>query len=179
MKRFLVVLAMLAVAGLAFAASASTTHTITINVAEVVLVGLDDTNLITLSTVEPGTPGDPPTGSSDNSKYLQYTTVNSGATTRRVTAQMSVAAPNGTALQVSAAIVGGGAGTPGNGVGNVTLNTAAAQDIITGIGSCYTGSAADTDGANLTYTLLVPTPGSLVVGATASPVITLTLTDAS
>lgn len=176
MKRILVVLAMLAVAGFAFAASASTTHVIDISVIEVVAVGLDDTALISLSTVAPGTAGSAPTGQSDNSKYLRYTAVNSGVQTRRITAQMSVAAPSGTALQVNAAIGAGGAGVQGSSVGNVTLNNTVAQDIITGIGSCYT-DVGGSDGANLTYTLLVPTPGALVVGATASVTITLTLTD--
>lgn len=179
MKRFLVVLILLSVVCFAFAASAQVTHVIQINVLEVVAVGLDDTALITLQTSAPATPGDPPTGGTpDTSKYLRYTTINTTGDFRSVTAIMSVAAPAGTALRVNATIGSGGAGTQGSSSGDVTLNNTVAQNIITGIGSCYTGTGA-TDGANLRYTLLVPIPGSLVEGDAATVTITLTLTDAS
>ena len=178
MKRILMVLALLVIAGFAFAASANVTHVINLQVIEVVAVGLNDASAITLTTVAPVTPGDPPTGQSNNSKYLRYTTVNSGVTTRRVTAQMSVAAPAGTALQLETTIGSGGAGTQGVTTGPETLTNASATDVITGIASCYTGTGG-TDGAQLTYTLLVTAPGSLVVAAAVPVTITLTLTDAS
>ena len=70
MKRILVVLALLAVAVGAFAASANITHVINLQVIEVVAVGLNDASAITLTTVAPVVPGDPPTGQSDNSKLV-------------------------------------------------------------------------------------------------------------
>ncbi len=174
MKRILIVLTLLAVSGLAFAATAQTTHVINLQVVEVVAIRLFDASAITLQTQAPGTAGDPPTGQSNNSKYLQYTTVNASGTNRSVTAQMSVAAPAGTRLDLAAAPVAG----QGTTAGTVTLSNTVANAVITGIGSCYTGILA-TSGAQLTYTFVVVTPASLVVAAAVPVTITLTMTDAS
>lgn len=174
MKRILVVLALLAVAGFAFGATASTNHVINLQVIEVVTVGLNDGTAITLQTQAPAAPGDPPTGQSDNSKYLRYTTVNAGGTNRNVTAQMSVAAPAGTRLDLAAAPAGG----QGTTAGTVTLNNLSASNVITGIGSCFTGVLA-ASGAQLTYSFVVVTPASLVVAAAVPVTITLTVTDAT
>ena len=174
MKRILVVLALLVVAGLAFAASASTTQAVNITIGTVVAIGIDPVGAIGLSTAA-GVPGAPVTGTSDNSTYLRYTVAASAAC--RVTAQMDVAAPAGTSLTLLAAIGSGGGGgsqgtLPGGGL-PVTLSNLAANNIITAIANCYTGTNAG-DGANLTYTLVVS--GSPASGTTPI-VVTLTLTD--
>jgi hypothetical protein len=174
MKRILVVLAFLATAGFIFAASASTTHIVNLQVIEVVAVGLNDGTAITLATQPPVVPGDPPIGQSNNSKYLRYTAVNASGTHRNVTAQMSVAAPPGTRLDLAAAPVA----LQGTTSGTVTLNNVTATNVITAIGSCFTGVLA-TSGAQLTYTFAVVDTTLLNVAAAVPVTITLTLTDAS
>jgi hypothetical protein len=116
-----------------------------------------------------------PTGSSDTSKILQYTSLVAAGTTRNVTAAWGGAdsAPAGTALLLEATSVPGGCGTA---AGQITVSDIA-QNIITGIGSCATGTGAS--GAQLQYDLDITAVGSLVVGDSSTVTITFTLTDAS
>lgn len=174
MKRILGALVFLAVAGLGFAASAQTTHIINFQVVEVVAVALSDATAITLQTVAPLVAGNPPTGQTNATKYLRYTTVNAAGLNRTVNAQMSVAAPVGTRLDMTAAPVAG----QGTTAGIKTLNNLTATSVITTIPSCFTGILA-TSGALLTYSLVVVTPSLLVVSAAVPVTITLTLTDAA
>ncbi len=178
-KRLLLLVGILALsAGVAFAATSSTNHQVTMNVPEVVLIGLSpDTSTITLNVVAPGTAGNPPTGQTNNSKYLQYTTVNASGTNRHISVAWggADAAPNGTSLRVQASFpVSVGCGTAG---AQVTISNVG-QNIVTAIPSCYTGITA-TSGANLTYTLSVDTPGSLQQGQSTTVTVTYTLSDAS
>ena len=88
---------------------------------------------------------------------------------------MSVAAPAGTLLKLIASGVSGQEGTPAT---IQTLDDEAAETIVTLIGSCATGTGGS-DGALLTYSLVVDDVAALVAAANATPTITLTLTDAS
>jgi len=177
MKRILVALALLVIAGFAFAATAvDNSQVVTLTVAEVAMVGLNLAGNITLNVVAPATAGLAPVGQTDSTKYLRYTAVNAGVLTRFVTAQMSVAAPSGTQLTLTALP---GIATAGQGTGlSVTLSTTA-QNVISGIGSCYTGVGV-TDGAKLTFSFVVVDPTLLVVDtAGVNETITLTLLDAA
>ncbi len=178
-KRILLLSAVLLIAAAAaFAATSSTNHQVTMTVPEVVLIGLSpDATGFTLNVVQPGTAGDPPTGQTNNSKYLQYTTVNATGTNRNISVAWAGgdAAPAGCSLRVVASFpVSVGCGTPSV---QRTIG-AGAQNLVTLIPSCYTGITA-TSGANLTYTLSVDTPGSLVQGESTTVTVTYTLTDAS
>lgn len=174
MRKSLFVLIFLATSGIAFAASAATSHDINLQVVEVVAVALSNASAISLQTQSPIIPGDPPIGQTDNSKYLRYTTVNATGMSRSVTAQMSVAAPSGTRLDMTATPVAG----QGTTTGPVALNNLTATSVITGIGSCFTG-ILPTSGAQLTYVLVVVDTSLLVVAVAIPVTITLTLTDAS
>lgn len=154
----------------AFGLTDTANHDVTINVNEVASVGLNNTTLITLSTVAPATAGDDPTGQSDNGKTVQYTSLNDTGLSRELQAQISAATPAGTSLSLTAADPGGG--NAGTTAGTVTLNTSAAA-IITGIGSYATGGT----GPVLTYQLNVVTVASLVVGASGTVTVTLTLAE--
>ena len=157
--------------GSLLAATSSDTHDVTISIVEVALLGVDDTSAITLSTVAPGTAGDDVTGQTDSTKYLHYTCLNAGGTTRVIDAQLSAAAPAGTALLLTATPAGG----EGTGAGQVSLTNASATNIITAIGSVATGSTVSTDGANLAYVLSITDVASLVVGGGATLTVTFTL----
>ena len=142
---------------------------------EVVLIDLNNTSTITLTTNPPVNGGEDVLGDSDSSKLLQYTSLVGAAQTRNITVQWGGAdvAPAGTSLDVIAASVPAGCGTAAP---LVTID-ATAQPLITGITSCATGTGAN--GAALTYTFNVDTIGSLVVGESQTVTITYTLTDAS
>ena len=172
MKRILVILILLAVAGFSFAASATATQNIDIVIGQVLLVAIVPTvNPITL-TNGAAAAGAQLSGDTDASTRLRYTV--SSAAVCRVTAGLSVAAPAGTRLDLTATMGtgGSGAGAQGTSAGVKTL-TLVATDIITAIPSCYTGTNVG-DGALLTYDLAIT--GSPADGTT-STVVTLTLQD--
>lgn len=173
----LVILALVFIflSGFVFAANDSAAHDVTMQVNEVVLIDLNNTGTITLTTNAPVNGGEDPAGDSDNSKLLQYTSLVASGTTRNITAQWGATdqAPAGTSLSLQATSVPAGCGTA---AAQITINDTA-QNIITGIGSCATGTGSN--GAELTYTFNIDTVGSLVVGDSETVTITLTLTDAS
>lgn len=110
--------------------------------------------------------------------WLNYTSVVDALLTNRIQVKITGTVPAGTTLKVAAATATTGDGTRGTSPAVVTLG-ATDQDLITGIGSCYTGTGASS-GANLTYTWSVTPTGyaSLVSNATASN-ITVTYTIAA
>ncbi len=180
MKRILLAVFVLALSGaVAFAANSSTNHQVQLNVPEVVLIGLNSGVTITLNVVAPGVAGNPPTGQTDNSKVLYYTAVNAGALHRNITVNWggADAAPAGTSLHVVVTGINTLSGNGGTAGAAVQISNVA-QNIVTGITSCYTGTGGG-NGAALTYTLQVDTPGSLVVGDNHLVTVTFTLTDAS
>ena len=148
------ILALLLMGGAAaFTASDTAAHDVTMQVIEVVLIDLNSTAAITLTTNAPAAGGDPVTGDTDATKLLQYTSLVGAAVTRNITANWGAA----DAAQIN--------------LSNVGVN------IITGIGSCATGVGVN--GAELTFTFSVDTVGSLVVGDNQTVTVTYTLTDAS
>jgi hypothetical protein len=92
--------------------------------------------------------------------WINYTSIIETGTTNRVTVVLTKVPPTFTTLKVVAAShAGTGNGTYGLASGELTLASASeAQDIITGIGSCWTGDG-NTNGHKLTYTWGI-TPGS-------------------
>lgn len=177
MRKYLVLaLAVVLVFGLgsvALAAEDTATQTVTITVDEIAVIDVTG-NPGTLEITAPEAGGADPEGDTDNTTYAQYTSVVEIGT-RTITAAID-AIPDGLELKLEAVTPTGGEGTVGNGVeGGITLGTIAG-DIITGIGSCATGTEA-TNGANLTYTLNITDLASLVADTT-DVTVTLTLTDA-
>lgn len=114
------------------------------------------------------------------SSYVQLSSIVASAQTRNITAA-ATGIPAGTSLSVTttAAASGNQAGTVGTGTSEVALvEAAAASNIVTGIGSCYTGIAA-LDGYKLDWVWNAGAAGdygSIVStnGATATVVLTIT-----
>jgi len=161
--------------GVAFAADIAT-QTVQMNVNDICVIDVTG-NPGALTIVAPGTGGQIPPDDSDNSTYAQYTSVVPGSTTRTVTAAWggSDAAPSGTSLLLEVTAVTAGCGS--RAVGGITM-TALAQNIITAIPSCATGTGG-TDGGQLTYTLQVDDVFQLDASDDQTVTVTLTLTDAS
>jgi hypothetical protein len=161
----------LGLAGLMFAA-ATATQTVTMQIASISVLGTTG-NPATLAVSAPGTAGATPANPTSNTTYAQYTSTVAAGVTRRLQANWgaSDAAPAGCSLLLTA--------TPGSGQGttaNQITMSSTAQNIVTAIGSCATGTTASS-GAQLAYTLSINTMTSLVAGDNHTVTITLTLTD--
>ena len=174
LKRSLMIAGLLLLAGTALFAQTTASHNVVLQVNSVAIMDLNDTGAITLSnTLGAILPGQAPSlGSTDATKYLRYTVVSAGAGKITVHWDAADQAPAGVTLSVNATVPGG----QGTNAGPHTFTDldATAADLVTGIPSCYTGRNA-TDGANLTYTYTVVTPGSLVVGDNHTVTITYTI----
>jgi len=174
-------------ASAALAANDNDTHTVTITVNEVAMIrvypsGIDE---VSFTVGAPTTAGDAfvVTPTNDAAKWLQYTSIVPTAATykRKITVEKS----SGTIPAFLTLTVTPAAPTGANGRGNrgtagtqVTIS-GTAQDLVTGIGSCYTGIAAS-HGVQLTYALTVDSgeEGDLYASS-YSPVIKYTLTEAA
>ena len=156
----------------AFALSDTAFHTISLQVNEVVLIDLDDASPMILSTNTPANGGEDVLGDTDT-RLLQYTSLVSAGTTRKITANWGGgdSAPAGTVLKLEATNVQAGCGSAD---AQITV-TAVAQDLVSTIGSCATGIGAN--GTEITYTCEITDVTALVVGGGTGVTITYTLTD--
>ena len=153
---------LLGVCSLSFAQSGDNTtdsHDVTIDIPEVALLDIEaaGSKSITLTPTIPTEAGLALDLSSatDNSLWLNYSSI-IGSTTRplrKVTVEIeSGTVPGGIDIKVLAGnYSGGGEGTTGTAGAALTLSSAA-QDIITDIGSCYTGNGTS-NGHQLNYSL--------------------------
>lgn len=163
----------LGLAGLTFAQSTAT-QTVTMQISAISVLGVTGSPAA-LTVTAPALYGALPDNPTSNTTYARYTSTVSTGVTRRLQANWGGAdvAPAGCALLLTATP----AALPNEGAtaGPITM-TSTATNIVTGIGSCATGTTA-TSGAQLTYLLSVNTMTALVAGDNHVVTITLTLTD--
>lgn len=166
----------LLVSGSALGQANIDSHTVTMEVGNMAVLNLTGGN-ITLTIAAPGTGGQQPADDTDNTCYLQYTATVPSGLTRTLTVAWGAgdSAPAGCSLNVTAAP--SGAAGEGSTAGLRTISSSA-QTVVTGIGSCYTGTGG-TDGANLSYVLTVTDASSLIAGDSQAATVTYTLTDAA
>ncbi|MDZ7723178.1 MAG: hypothetical protein U5R06_10335 [candidate division KSB1 bacterium] len=158
MKRYLEVLCVVVLAlGVVAGVQAQTaTHDLSITVNGFQLIGLEGGGRpVAFEVGAPASAGEKPvivssSGVSDN--YLLYSSIFS-TTDNKITAALDADVESPLTLSVSAAAATGGGGDKGDVQTGVVLSSAAA-DVITGIGSCWTGLG--TNGAQLTYSLAIP-----------------------
>ena len=168
-------LAIIAVLGFGFGASAQVdtyndSHQVTVTIPAVALLDIEASGSkdFTVAFAAPTEAGDaivaPTTGL--NTKWLNYSSIlnasGAGSTSRKVTVQSMAAVPAGITIGVTAGTPTG-TGTTGSSAGAATISTTAA-DVITGIGSVYTGNGPGV-GSQLSYTIGVGTYSSLVAGS--------------
>lgn len=134
-------------------------HDVIINFDEVALVDLEGPGGVveitlnaTASATEAGEAADFGTVS-DNTLWLNYTSIVGNEASRDITVAITNGAlPAGISLDlVAAADAGNGDGTIGTPSAQLTLS-GVAQNLVTGIGSAYTGTGVS-NGHNLTYSL--------------------------
>ena len=136
-------------------------------------------------TLTTSTPGAPISSSDSNSDmWVKITSVVPGNTHRELKAHISGTIPAGTTLTLlpSAATTTNSAGNLGTPISSPITLTTTPQNIVTLIGSCYTGTGA-TDGYQLTYTWSLDNPSSnfglLEANASSSITVYLTLTQSN
>lgn len=121
--------------------------------------------------------GAEPPSSSDDTTYIQYTSITPTGKTRLLTAKWdgSSSAPSGCSLKLNAVPASG----PHQGVsaGEIILSSVP-QALISNVGSCATGTGP-VQGARLKYTLAVDDISLLKAGETRTATVILTLTDSS
>ena len=169
------VVSALGIAGFVFGVSTAN-QTVTMQVNAICLVAVTG-NPSTLSVSAPAAGGQTPVSGSSTATYAQYTSTVASGTNRKITAAWggSDAAPAGCALKLTATPSGGT--NQGTSAGQITMSSTA-QDAVTTIGSCVTGTGGS-NGAQLSYSLEVSDATALVAGESKSATITLTLTDAA
>lgn len=160
----------------------SDSHNITITIPTVAILDIEPSasKNISMAFTEPTEAGLPIQASTNNSLWLNYSSIKTTLiATRHISVKVETLIP-GVDIKVTAAAPTGGAGTLGTSSAAVTPLTLTGldQSIISGIGSAYTGSGAS--GSNLTYAL-VPGNGTsysdLIATTTATAKVIYTFID--
>ena len=159
-------------------------HTIGITVPKVALVDIESATSknITLNFANITEAGEGLTAPTSNSDlWLNYSSILSGEdaaeTRRKISVKLNAAIP-GLDIKVAAATyAGSGKGNQGTAAASAITLTGEDQDLITNIGSCYTGNGVS-NGHNLTYSVL-PNDGNYgaLVAKTNSVTVTYTISD--
>jgi hypothetical protein len=139
---------------LGFTAFTQTTASISITVPSYALLDIAPNNTaFNLNLVAPTEAGNISTINPANStKWINFTSAVAPGITRRITAQVSGALPNGLNLKLIVAnYAGAGAGTTGTSSGTIFLS-GTAQTVINGIGGAFTGDGIN-NGYNLKYSV--------------------------
>ncbi len=165
-----IVLTMLALGAISVSVNAqdnnTDNHKVKFRIPEIALLDLEysgSSKNITLSVEAPTEAGESVvlTNATNSELWINYTSIiktTSSDETRKVSVKTSATMP-GLDLKVQAAsATSDGKGTKGTAAGSALTLTTTDQDIITGIGSCYTGNG-HSKGHNLTYSLALSSGG--------------------
>ncbi|MBN1781902.1 hypothetical protein JW948_12295 [bacterium] len=157
MKRKSLILAGLFLLGLTGTVAAQSAHDVVFDYVAFAVMRVYDAGTDVTIDIDSGvitTPGESGAGATadgDITKYLQYTSFTSG-TAVAISATRGALPTGVTALSVDPTVCSTGAGTHGSEAagGYIAIPTGSSTNIITGIGSAYTGIGA-TDGAAMVY----------------------------
>jgi hypothetical protein len=149
----LIVIGLISVAGV-FAQSGS--HHVFVDIPSIAMLSVDGGD-VTLEVTEPALPGQIPTGDTDATTALFYTSLipNLGSHIITVGAGASPAVPTGVTVTVKATTISTLVGVGGTAVASPVSFAnilGSSTNLVTAIGSCYTGRDPGS-GATLTYTL--------------------------
>ncbi len=128
---------------------------VSISLPSVVLLDIEPTNTgLTFNVTAPTEAGVQATTSTNNTKWLNFTSAVAPGVTRSIRVQMTGTLPTGVSLNlVTSAYSGSGAGTLGTPVSSLVLNTTS-QAVVNGIGGAFTGNGSS-NGYNLTYSMTI------------------------
>jgi hypothetical protein len=180
-----VVFAIIMMAGTYYASYAQDTqtdnHNLTVVVPQVTLLDLETTvsKDFSMNIMAPTEAGLKTINAGQNlTTWLNYTSVAGAGVSRKVMMSSNINPPGGVEFSVEANIdAGAGAGTPGTPFASSLEPLPTPTALITGIGSCYTGTGPN-KGHRLIYRATVPTASFGLLRAGSFPVIvTYTLMD--
>ena len=160
------------------------THLLTIDIPTVALVDVEDATgeattidlSPTFGALEAGEAVDF-SSATDNSLWLNYTSLVGTGAFNKVTVALATNSPSGSTITLTAAAdAGNGGGTTGSAnVATVYNLSTTASDIVSNIGSCYTGDGVN-NGHNLTYSLVLSDLSTLEAISGYSTTVTYTIT---
>ncbi len=163
--------------------SNSDTHQVGITISEVALVDVETTAAsknISFTPAAPTEAGEGLTFTATNSDlWLNYSSIVASGTSRSISAVVSGTLPEGVTISVATSDpASSGKGKKGNAKNAAQVVTnGSGVEVVTGIGSCYTGDGAS-NGCNLTYSLnLEDTKYDKLYHETYTAVITYTISD--
>ena len=173
MKKLTILLVAVALLGLTVGLMAAD-HQVNVVVSGFNVIAVNGST-VTLTIVAPTSAGDASAPVTDNTTYLQYSSIRASSNGKVTGAISAGTMPAGVSLAVTAATPGsGGAGTKGSTNNKQTL-TASSADLITGIGSCWTNTGGGNNGSQLTYELSVSSWASVVPASSTAITVTYTL----
>ncbi len=158
-------------------AQTSASADVSISLPSVALLDVEpDNSGFNLSFTAPTEAGNPlTTTTTNNTKWLNFTSAVTMGATRRISAQLSGILPSGINLKlVTSNYAGAGAGTLGNAVSALYLSSTQ-QTVVNNIGGAFTGNGVG-NGYNLTYLLEIANY-SLLKNQTSTVSILYTLID--
>src|SRR5690554_4011183 len=140
--------------------SETATHSINFDIPTSALIDIEGKDGNTNITLTPSAPTEAGLGydfstATDNSLWLNYSSIVEKGKTRKITATLNNGQhlPKGLTLSVHAAVAtNDGKGDKGKSTGSAVVLDHQSKEIINGIGSCYTGDGVS-KGSNLSYNL--------------------------
>lgn len=151
------------------------TETVTITVEEVSMIRIYPSTTISLNLLA-SVAGESMSPKTHSGTYLQLTSIAPAYENRRITALITYGqVPAGTLLKLTPSMSTSGAGTRGSVSSTITLNRSNNQQIISGIGSTYTGTASS-NGYRLNYSWEVDPANYASLQATSAVSLLVTYT---
>lgn len=138
------------------------THTVGIAINKVALVDIETSGSSANINLNPVAPTEAGLGLSfdgvtNSDLWLNYSSIVENKKTRNITASISNTLPAGISLKLAATNITNASSKGAKGTSSITtaqVLSSTALNVITGIGSCYTGNGAKA-GSNLTYSVVV------------------------
>jgi len=165
MKKLSIILASVLVFGVSISAVATpkddsqstAKHDIKVGIPSYSLVGVSSTSAIDLKPGVPSAAGEglnfSASSASDESIWLNYSSILEGETSNSISVKMTGDLPSGVSIElIASSDAGKGKGETGSAKNTKITLDGQGQDIITGIGNCYTGTGSGS-GHKLTYSL--------------------------
>ena len=193
MKKLSIILASVLVFGVSMSAMAvvdhhdsqsSAKHDIKVGIPSYSLVGVSSTSSIDLKPGVPTVAGEglnfSASSASDESVWLNYSSILKGKTSNSISVTMTGNLPSGVSIELIASPdAGKGKGETGSAKETKITLDGQGQDIITGIGNCYTGTGSGS-GHKLTYSLQMSNEDvnyKKLTSGTFTTTVTYTITD--
>lgn len=174
-RRVLMIITILAFFSARLEAQAIAYNNFTITINDICNVRIYPAGTIRMNLLA-STAGNSLDNKTDASTYMQLTSIAPENEMRKITAIVSSGnVPAGTLFQLTAGACSTGTGTRGTPSSTITLDRNGQKDVVTGIGSCYTGTTS-TSGYHLVYTWGVDPANYTQLRAISSVSITITYT---